>query len=60
MVSKIDIDMSESVIFRAELLGLDVKTKKYQVRHLADNEDYTGKISEESVSQVSHSEINGI
>lgn len=60
LVSKIDIDMSDSVIFRAELLGLDVKIKRYRVRHLADNEDYTGKISEESVSQVSHSEINGI
>lgn len=60
LVSKIDIDMSESVTFRAELLGLDVKTKRYRVRHLADNEDYTGKISEESISQVSHSEINGI
>lgn len=60
LVSKIDIDMSESVTFKAELLGLDVKTKRYRVRHLSDNEDYSGKILEESLDAVRHSEINGI
>jgi hypothetical protein len=60
LVSKIDIEISESVVFLAELLGLDMKTKRYRVRHLADNEDYSGKIAEETVSQTSHSEINGI
>lgn len=60
LVSKIDIDMSESVTFRAELLGLDVKTKRYRVRHLDDNEDYSGKILDESLDAVRHSEINGI
>ncbi|MBE9396777.1 hypothetical protein IOQ59_05810 [Pontibacterium sp. N1Y112] len=59
-VSKINIDMSEAVIFKAELLGLDVKTKRYRVRNLSDNEDYFGKISEESICEVEHSEINGI
>ncbi|MAQ50402.1 MAG: hypothetical protein CMK86_13000 [Pseudomonadales bacterium] len=60
LVSKIDIDMSESVTFKAELLGLDVKTKRYRVRHLSDNEDYSGKILDESLDAVRHSEINGI
>ena len=60
LVSKIDIDMSESVTFRAELLGLDIKTKRYRVRHLNDNEDYSGKILEGSIDAVRHSEINGI
>ncbi|MDH1235146.1 DUF6575 domain-containing protein [Stutzerimonas stutzeri] len=60
IVSKIDTDMSESVVFRAELLGLDVKTKRYRVRHLADNEDYSGKIADESLLGVQHSKINGI
>jgi hypothetical protein len=60
LVSKIDIDMSESVVFRAELLGLDVETKRYRVRHIQDNENYAGKISEDSLQQVAHSEINGI
>lgn len=60
MVSKIDIDISESVTFKAELLGLDVSTKRYRVRHQDDNEDYTGKISEESINLVQHSEINGM
>lgn len=60
LVSNIDINMTESVVFRAELLGLDVKTKRYRVRHLKDNEDYSGKIAEESITQVSHSEINAI
>ena len=60
LVSKIDIEMTEAVVFRAELLGLDVTTKRYRVRHLADNEDYVGKIAEESVVHMSHSEINGI
>ncbi|MGI9281649.1 MAG: DUF6575 domain-containing protein [Endozoicomonas sp.] len=59
-VSKIDIDMSEATVFKAELLGLDVKTKRYRVRNIAENEDYSGKISEESVNKVEHSEINGI
>ncbi|WP_052750310.1 DUF6575 domain-containing protein [Arsukibacterium sp. MJ3] len=60
LVSKIDIDMSESVTFRAELLGLDIKTKRYRVRHLSDNEDYSGKILDESLDAVRHSEISGI
>ncbi|WP_133490394.1 DUF6575 domain-containing protein [Alcanivorax sp. 24] len=60
LVSKIDIDMSESITFRAELLGLDVKTKRYRVRHLSDNEDYSGKILDESLEAARHSEINGI
>lgn len=60
LVSKIDIDMSDSVTFRAELLGLDVMTKRYRVRHLSDNEDYSGKILEGSLEVVRHSEINGI
>ncbi|WNL38630.1 hypothetical protein RN346_15235 [Halomonas sp. PAMB 3232] len=60
LVSKIDINMSESVVFRAELLGLDTKTKRYRVRHLNDNEDYSGKIVDESLEAIRHSEINGI
>jgi len=60
LVNKIDVDMSESVVFKAELLGLDVETKRYRVKHIPNNEHYTGKISEESLQQVAHSEINGI
>lgn len=60
LVSKIDIDMSESVVFRAELLGLDVKTKRYRVRHLSDNEDYSGTVLDESLDAVRHSVINGM
>ncbi|WP_320055766.1 DUF6575 domain-containing protein [Desulfuromonas thiophila] len=60
LVSKINTDMSESVTFKAELLGLDLKTKRYRVRHLDDNEDYSGKILDESLDTVRHSEINGI
>lgn len=60
LVSKIDTEMSESVTFRAELLGLDIKTRRYRVRHLSDNEDYSGKILKESLDAVRHSEINGI
>lgn len=60
LVSKIDIDMSEAVMFRAELLGLDVATKRYRVKHLTEEEVYAGKIAEESLEKVSHSEINGI
>lgn len=60
IVSKIDTDMSDSVTFRSELLGLDVATKRYRVKHLAEEEVYFGKISEESIDRVSHSEINGI
>lgn len=60
IVSKIDTDMSESVVFRAELLGLDVETKRYRVRHLSENETYSGKIAPESLAGVQNSQINGI
>ena len=60
IVSKIEVNMSDEITFQAELLGLDTKTKKYRVRHLDENEDYFGKISEESLNQVARSEINGI
>lgn len=60
LVSRIDVDMSEAIEFKAELLGLDVKTKRYRVRHLDENEDYSGKIAEDSISSVEHSEINAI
>jgi hypothetical protein len=59
LVNKIDTDMSEAVEFRAELLGLDVKTKRFRVKNIADDQDYSGKIAEEAVTQVMHSEING-
>lgn len=58
VVSKIDIDMSESINFKAELLGIDSVKRSFRVRHLEDNEDYVGKIAEEC--SVEHSEINGI
>jgi hypothetical protein len=60
LVSKIDIDMSESVTFQAELLGLDVATKRYRVKHLTEEEVFAGKIADDSLEKVSHSEINGI
>ncbi|NAS98150.1 DUF6575 domain-containing protein [Pseudomonas syringae] len=60
VVSKIDTDMSESVVFKAELLGLDVQTKIYRVKHIADSEVYSGKISPDSLGGVQNSKINGI
>lgn len=60
IVSKIDTDMSESVVFKAELLGLDVQTKIYRVKHISDNEVYSGKISPGSLGGVQNSKINGI
>jgi hypothetical protein len=60
LVSKIDVDMSESVSFRAELLGLDVATHRFRVKHLKDSEVYTGKIANDTLETVSHSEINGV
>ncbi|MCC6075773.1 DUF6575 domain-containing protein [Pseudomonas sp. GCM10022188] len=60
IVNQIDIDMSESIAFRAELLGLDVQTKRYRVRSSVDGESYSGRISDDSVGKVSHSKINGI
>ncbi|MGA8135919.1 MAG: DUF6575 domain-containing protein [Pseudomonas gingeri] len=60
IVSKIDTDMSESVVFRAELLGLDVQTKIYRVKHISDSEVYSGKIFPDSLGGVQNSKINGI
>ena len=59
-VSKIDIDMSESISFKAELVGIDLQTKRYRVRNLDDNESYSGKILDESIEAVKHSEISAI
>ena len=59
VINKIEIEISESVKFMAELLGLDVKTKHFRVRNLMDNKDYKGKIADDSLSQVTHSEISG-
>jgi len=58
IVSRIDTEISESVFFTAELLGLDVKVKRFRVRHLEDDVDYTGNISPECMDEVRHSEIN--
>jgi len=60
IVSKIDTDMSESVVFKAELLGLDVQAKIYRVKHISDSEVYSGKVSPDSLSGVQNSKINGI
>jgi hypothetical protein len=60
IVSKIDVDARDFVTFNAELLGLDVKTKQYRVKRIDDSGIYTGKILDESLNIVQHSEINGI
>ena len=39
IISKIDTDMSEKMEFKAELLGLDVKTKRYRVLNLKEKRD---------------------
>lgn len=60
IVDHIDIDMGESVSFRGELLGLDLTAKRYRLYHLEDNHEYSGKIVDEALDSLKHSEINGI
>lgn len=60
IVDHIDIDMGESVSFRGELLGLDLTAKRYRLYHLEDNQEYAGKVVDEALDRLKHSEINGI
>lgn len=60
LVDHIDIDMGESVSFRGELLGLDLTAKRYRLFHLEDNQEYAGKVVDEALDKLKHSEINGI
>lgn len=60
IVDHIDISMGESVSFRGELLGLDLTAKRYRLHHLNDNQEYSGKVVDEAIDKLKHSEINGI
>ena len=60
LVSKIEKDMSEPIKFKAELLGLDIKTKAFRVIDLANGESYSGKVSDEYVAEISLKKIKGV
>ena len=60
LVSQVEREISTSINFRAELLGLDIKTKWYRVKHLESDVEYEGDIADGAITQVPHSEINGI
>jgi hypothetical protein len=60
LVSRVEKEISTSIDFRAELLGLNIKTKWYRVKHLESDVEYEGGIADGAITQVPHSEINGI
>jgi hypothetical protein len=58
IVSRVEIEMSEEIEIDSELLGLDTATKRYRLTSLLDKTEYSGKVTDEALQNVMHSEIN--
>jgi hypothetical protein len=58
IVDKIDIEMSEAIDIQATLIGLNIRTKRYEISSVRDDEKYSGRVSEEALGEVGHAVIN--
>ncbi|EPU3917601.1 MULTISPECIES: DUF6575 domain-containing protein [Aeromonas] len=58
IVDSIDIAMSEAIEINAKLIGLNVRTKRYEISGLENGERFSGKVSEDTLSEVEHAVIN--
>jgi hypothetical protein len=58
IVDKIDIQMSEAVEVKAKLIGINVRTKRYEISEVETDERYSGKVSIEAISDIEHAVIN--
>jgi hypothetical protein len=58
IVDKIDIEMSEAIEVSATLIGLNIRTNRYEILETATNERYSGKVSLEAIGKIEHAVIN--
>lgn len=58
IVDSIDIQMSEAVEVRAKLIGLNIRTKRYEILGLENDERFSGQVSQEIIADIEHSVIN--
>lgn len=57
-VAKIATDMTEEVQIRCTLVGLNVRTKTYEIFSLGDQVRYAGKILDEAIPEAAHATIS--
>lgn len=60
IVDRIEVDMSEEIIFQGKLLGMDVHTKRYRVEKIDGAQIFAGRVLDEAIPEVEHAEINRI
>ncbi|MGO3444865.1 MAG: hypothetical protein ACTINA_15400, partial [Pseudoalteromonas distincta] len=58
IVDKIDVQMSESVEIKAKLIGINVRTKRYEISEVETDVSYSGKVSIEAIGDIEHAIIN--
>jgi hypothetical protein len=58
IVDKIDIQMSESVEIKAKLIGINIRTKRYEISEIETDERYAGAVSIEAIGDIEHAVIN--
>jgi len=58
VVSAIDLQMAEEVIIPCVLVGLNVRTKTYELSSLDDEQKFSGRISDEAPKEVSHATLS--
>lgn len=58
IVDKIDIEMSESIEINANLIGLNIRTKRYEIESLDTDESFSGRVSDEAIPKIKNATIN--
>jgi len=58
IVDNIDIKMSEAIEVKATLIGLNVRTKRYEILSIQDNEKFSGRVSDDAIDEIQHAVIN--
>lgn len=58
IVDHIDIEMSEAVEIKAKLIGINVRTKRYEISEIETDERYAGAVSIEAISDIKYAVIN--
>lgn len=57
IVDSIDIQMSEAIEVKATLIGLNIRTKRYEILSIKDNEKFSGRVSDDATDDVQHAVI---
>lgn len=57
VVSSIDLQMAEEVVVPSFLVGLNVRTRTYELNSLKDQQKYSGRISDEVPEEVMHATL---